>query len=857
MKKLVLIDGNSLINRAFYATPPLSAKDGTPTNAVYGFINMLFKLIGEDKPEFIAVAFDVHHPTFRHEIFSEYKGTRKPMPEDLRPQIPLLKEVLSLLGIHTVEKPGFEADDIIGTIAKATSIKTEIITGDRDSFQLVDDETDVHFTRRGISDVDVYSAKNFTEKTGITPNQVIELKALMGDSSDNIPGISGVGEKTALTLVQTYGTVDGIYDHVDELKGKLKEKVINGKESAYLSRMLATIDTKVDIEVNLDKMRYQLPFNSDAKRRFFELDFNRLLSTGKSFFIDEENTDLIDTLPPESAPKNVVNITNESDFLAVLDKQTYSVDFSKNLSFYDLSGTEYRVTYKELLIDEGLSFNELKNGLKKLFSSEKKLIVYDKKSLRHKLKEYDVEFNAFADDVSIMKYLADFSERDNSLEDVIYAYNLDKNHTAFALSQIYDKLLDKLQSEGVYTLYTDVELPLADVLYDMEITGFKVDVKALDELSDEYRGYLLDAEKKIHALAGDESFNINSPKQLGHILFEKLQLPYPKKKKDGAYSTAQEILETLSGDFPIVDEILRYRQLQKLLSTYIEGFRPVIEKGTGLIHTTFNQTLTVTGRLSSKAPNLQNIPVRDDMGKAIRKFFVARDDEHILIGADYSQIELRLLAAFSNCPELIRAYNNNEDIHTQTASRVFDVPYEKVTSAQRRDAKAVNFGIIYGISNYGLAKNIKTSPRLAQEYINKYFETYPQVRVYMDKNVEMARNHGYVTTVLGRRRYFKDIHSKNFNLRSFSERAAMNMPLQGSSADIIKVAMINVFNRLKKEGLKSKLILQVHDELIIDAFKSEKDVVTKLLKEEMESAVKLVVPLTVETEIGETWFDAK
>ena len=857
MKKLVLIDGNSLINRAFYAMPPLSAKDGTPTNAVLGFIKMLFKLIGDDKPEYIAVAFDVHHPTFRHEMFSEYKGTRKPMPEDLRPQIPLLKEVLSILGIYTVEKPGFEADDIIGTIAKATSVKTEIITGDRDSFQLVDDETEVHFTKRGISDVDVYTVENFTEKTGITPSQIIELKALMGDSSDNIPGISGVGEKTALTLVQTYGSVDGLYQHVDELKGKLKEKVENGKDSAYLSRTLATIDTKVDIEVDLDKMRYQVPFTSDVKRRFFELGFNSLLAYDKFFTSEEESTDLTDTLPPESAPKNTVDITSESDFIAVLDKNAYAVDFGKNLTFYDLKDTEYKVVIKELLFDEGLTFSELTNGLKKLFSSDKKLIVYDKKALRHKLNELGVDFSVFADDVSIMKYLADFSERENSLEEVIYAYNLDKNHPAFALSKIYETLKDKLSEDGVYSLYTDVELPLADVLYDMEVTGFKVDIKALDELSEEYRGYLLDAEKKIHALAGDDTFNINSPKQLGHVLFEKLQLPYPKKKKDGAFSTNQEILEGLVGDFPIVDEILKYRQLQKLLSTYIEGFRPVIEKATGLIHTTFNQTLTVTGRLSSKAPNLQNIPVRDDMGKAIRKFFVARDDEHILVGADYSQIELRLLAAFSGCPELVRAYNNDEDIHTQTASRVFDVPYGMVTKAQRRDAKAVNFGIIYGISNYGLAKNIKTTPRLAQEYINKYFETYPEVRAYMDKNVEMARSHGYVTTFLGRRRYLRDINSKNFNLRSFSERAAMNMPLQGSSADIIKVAMINVFNRLKAEGLKSKLILQVHDELIIDAYKSEQEVVSKLLKEEMENAVKLAVPLTVETEIGETWFDAK
>ncbi len=854
MKKLILIDGNSLINRAFYATPPLSAPDGTPTNAVYGFINMLFKLIGDSSPEYIAVAFDVHHPTFRHEMFAEYKGKRKPMPEELRPQIPLLKEVLAKMGIYTIEKPGFEADDIIGTIAKGTNVPTVIITGDRDSFQLVDEETEVHFTRRGISDMDVLTLDNFTEFTGITPEQVIELKALMGDSSDNIPGIEGVGEKTALNLVQIYGNIETLYERVDELKGKLKEKVILGKDKAYLSRTLATIDTKVDIEIDLNKMRYSVPFSADAKRKFFDLGFNRLLATGGKYFM-EEGSDLAIPLPAKSVPKSIINVTTEEEFDRLLDEKEYAVVFDKNLHLC-FDENEYVIAFKENLFDEGIALSVGVKGLKKLFGADKKLTVYDKKALRHYLAAFGVDFTATADDVSLMKYLVDFADKQEKLEEVIYAYDMDKNAPAFAVKKLGVDFMKKLEEQDVLSLYRDVELPLSDVLFDMEKTGFKIDLNALDEISKEYGAKLLELEKNIHELAGDDKFNVNSPKQLGVVLFDKLRLPYPKKQKSGSYSTSQEILEELT-DFPIAGEILKYRQMQKLVSTYIDAFRPHIERGTGLVHTTFNQTATATGRLSSKEPNLQNIPIRDDYGKAIRKFFVARDDEHILVGADYSQIELRLLAEFSKCPGLMTAYQNGEDVHAQTASKVFDVPLNEVTKTQRRDAKAVNFGIIYGISNYGLSKNIKCSPKLAQSYIDKYFETYPEVKEYMNKNVATAREKGYVTTVLGRRRYFKDILSKNFNLRTYAERASMNMPLQGSSADIIKVAMINVYKRLKSEGLKSKLILQVHDELIIDALKVEKDAVLKILVEEMQNAVKTTVPLTVETEVGETWFDAK
>ena len=866
MKKLILIDGNSLINRAFYATPPLSNRAGIPTNAVYGFINMFLKMIADENPTYIAVAFDVHHPTFRHDMFSDYKGTRKPMPEELRSQIPLLKEVLSAMGIYTIEIPGFEADDIIGTIAKGTSVKTVIITGDRDSFQLVDEETEVHFTRRGISDVDVLNIENFKEKTGINPEQVIDLKALMGDASDNIPGVAGVGEKTALNLITTYGDIDNLYAHVGELKGKLKDKIIDGKESAYLSKTLATICLSAPTSIDLEKMTFSLPFSDDVKRKFFELEFNKLLSREK-LFSSSNGSVLSETVSSNATTYDkttekkaqIKTVENPSDFAPLLTKNNFFVVLDKNLFVYDGNGVEYVIKVKENLLDDGLDFSLVLPLYRYIFENENNtLTVFDKKALMHKLKDVDIRFNAKADDVMIMKYLADYSGKEETLSEVLYAYSFDFSSPAFSLSLIADNLYKKMKEDEVLSLYLDVELPLVDVLFDMETAGFKVDESALYELSNDYKKILSSLEKDIHTLAGNDTFNVNSPKQLGTVLFEDLKLPYPKRKgKDASYSTAQEILEELSQDFPIVEKILKYRQMQKLVSTYIEGFKPLIEKGTGLIHTTFHQTVTSTGRLSSKAPNLQNIPVRDEEGKAIRKFFVARDSEHILVGADYSQIELRLLAAFSNAKGLIEAYKNGEDIHALTASKVFDVPIGMVTSKMRRDAKAVNFGIIYGISDFGLSKNIKSSVSVAREYIKKYYETYPEVQEYMDKNVAFAEEHGYITTILNRRRYFSDINSPNKNLKAFASRAVRNMPLQGSSADIIKVAMVNVHKRLKEEGLESKLILQVHDELIIDALISEKDQVIKILVEEMEGAIKLPVSLTVETEVGKTWFDAK
>ncbi len=850
MDKLLLIDGNSLINRAFYANPPMSTKSGVPTGAVFGFTNMLIKMIHDISPKYICVAFDVKAPTFRHEMYTEYKGTRKPMPDDLRPQIPMLKELLKTMGIYTYEQAGIEADDIIGTIAKSTTIDTVIVTGDKDSFQLVDEETSVYFTKRGISDLDVYNAENFKEKTGINPCQIIDLKALMGDSSDNIPGVKGVGEKTALSLVQTYGTVENLYEHLDEQKGKLLERLTECKDVCFLSKTLATIRTNADMPVEVEKMTYSFPFSLSVKKYFLELEFKTFVKKDSLFVEGEEETT---NLPTQTATAEKVKVTDLS-IIENIKSNTISFTLDKNLNLSD-GVYEYEVLIKDNFFDEGFLLNDILPTLKKLFASDKEIIVFDKKALMHYFDDYGFIFSAKFTDVSILKYLADFTGRDEKLLDVFEEYSLDATTPAFSLFALYNKLYSLSQEQGLLPLYNEVELPLVDVLYEMEINGFKVDQNILQELSEKFNAILRETENKVYELAG-EVFNLNSPFQLGEILFEKLGLKSGKKNKRG-YSTNAEILEKIENDHEIVPLILKYRQINKLVSTYIEGFKPLIDKKTGLIHTSFNQKVTTTGRLSSKEPNLQNIPIREEIGKEIRKFFVPRDSEHILIGADYSQIELRLLAHFSGCEKLIKAFNNEEDIHTLTASEVFGVDESKVTKEMRRSAKAVNFGIIYGISEFGLAKNIKTTSYKAKEYIKTYFEKYPEVKEYMDKNVAFAKENGYVSTLLERKRYIREINSSNFNVRSFGERAAMNMPLQGSSADIIKIAMVNVHKRLKKEKLLSKLILQVHDELIIDALKSEQEQVKKLLIEEMQNAVKLSVPLTVEAEIGETWFDAK
>lgn len=852
MEKLVLIDGNSLINRAFYAMPLLTNKDGVFTNAVYGFLNMLFKLIGDEKPTHLAVAFDVHAPTFRHGLYTEYKGTRKPMPEELRPQIPLLKEILSIMNIACIEKAGLEADDIIGTLSKKIDMPTVIFTGDRDSFQLVDPTTSVCFTRRGITDTEVYTAQNFKEKTGITPKQIIDLKALMGDTSDNIPGVKGIGEKTALSLIEKYGTVENLYDHTDELSGKLQEKIISGKESCFLSKTLATIDVSADITFDEENFKFSFPFPESVKAKFIELDFKSLYKKDELFSGGAEHTEK-PVLSPQKAETVIIGAPEELPLSEFGDGTTVSVGENHISAYYN--GKEYRLPLMVTLFDQGLTQKEAYALLKKL-DERYKLVVFDKKSINHTLDALSLPLlKSETDDLSIIKYLADFSGEKTERE-IILEYGEDENLPAYSLKLIFDDLFAKLKEYETLALYRDVELPLADVLFSMEKSGFKVDKTALKEAGDVFSEYLKNKESEIRRLAGEDELNVNSPKQLGEVLFEKLKIGKGTKNKSG-YSTSAEILEKYEDAHPVVPLILEYRKIQKLQSTYVEGLRPLIDERTGLIHTSFNQTVTATGRLSSKEPNLQNIPVRDEQGKELRKFFVPKSADRILIGADYSQIELRLLAAFSSCEGLIKAFKNGKDIHTATAARVFGVPIDEVTKSMRSSAKAVNFGIIYGISEYGLAKNLGVSAKTAKEYIDSYFIEYPEVKAYMEKNVAFAKEHGYAVTMLKRRRYIKELSSSNFATRSFGERVAMNMPLQGSAADIIKLAMIGVYKRLKKENLKSELILQIHDELIIDAFESEKAQVEKILKEEMENAVSLPVKLVAELGAGKNWYETK
>lgn len=853
MKELVLIDGNSLLNRAFYATKLLTTRDGTPTNAVFGFIKLLLKIIQDNKPDRLIVTFDLKAPTFRHKMYDGYKATRKPMPDDLVVQVGMLKSLLHSMNITICEKEGYEADDLIGTLSHAFSdTHSIVITGDRDAYQLVDDLTDVFITKTGVSELLKLNKNNFEQIIGYKPSQVIDMKALMGDSSDNIPGVPGIGEKTALNLLLKYGTLDNVYSNLDDITGSVKTKLENGKESAYLSRRLAAIDRSVPLETSESEGEICMPFTQEVRNQFLKLEFTSLLKLNIFETESEKKADA----QPRAETKSMV-IADADQFLTNFDPNLFSAVRAGDEYHFYADGKEYILRPARTLLDEGLHAADTVRILKSLFEKEdRKVILYGKKDFRHALAKEHVALACSCEDVSLIRYLVDFNGKDEDIGDVLRGYGYDDTAPAAGVFFLYEDLSEKLSSEKLEKLYKDIELPLADVLFDMEAEGVRIDLETSKQFEKRYREEIARLTDEIYRQAG-EKFNINSPMQLGKILFEKLQLPAPKKSKKGTYSTSADILEKLAGEYKIVRDVLDCRHFQKLLSTYIDGFKPLIDPATGLVHTTYNQVLTTTGRLSSTNPNLQNIPVRDEEGRELRKLFVARSSDRILIDADYSQIELRLLAHFSGCKELIEAYRENRDIHALTASQVFGVPLESVTPSQRRAAKAVNFGIIYGISEFGLASGLNISNKQAGEYIRKYFETYSDVKKYMDSNVAYAREHGYVTTLLGRKRVIPEIKSSNYNLRSFGERAAMNMPLQGSSADIIKIAMCNVFNRLKKEGLRSRLILQVHDELVIDAYESERETVTEILQAEMENAVQLKVPLTVEVHSGRNWYEAK
>ena len=863
MEKLVLIDGNSLLNRAFYATPPFTTKDGLPTNAVFGFVKLMLKIIADKKPSYFAVAFDLHAPTFRHLLYKEYKAGRKPMPEELAVQMPIIKEVLRIMDIKILEKAGFEADDLLGTVAKKFDVQTYIYTGDRDSYQLVDKTTSVCFTRKGVSDILELNDSNFQDETGLTPAQIIDLKALMGDKSDNIPGIAGVGEKSAMTLLQRYSTLDGVYAHLDEVTGALHAKLETGKDTAYFSQKLATINVSVPLDIELSDCLLKMPFAYALKKKFAQLEFKSLQAL-ENIYKEADEVELAQ----EQAIKTAFSFSETypekiSEVLQILDeyKQEYiafelgDTEFRFALLNDDKNGaTEYIFPIKINLLDPGFFETEFTPIYKRICFGEKRVIFYNAKEVMHRLKSLGITVTAPFDDVSILKCIADGLSNSDGLSLCLNQNDISDKARAGGLLRLYQIYSNQLNDEEK-RLYNEVELPLIPVLFDMEKTGVCVNYNALVEFSTKFNTELDELKRCICALAGEE-FNINSTQQLGKILFEKLRIGSgaKKNKESKSYKTTAEELEKYAENHEIVRKILRYRTVQKINSTYIEGFKPMIKNGK--VHTTYNQSNTATGRLSSANPNLQNIPVRTDEGRSLRKLFTASEG-NVLIDADYSQIELRLLAHFSKSEPLINAYCNEIDIHTLTASQVFNTPKNEVTSQMRRAAKAVNFGIIYGISAFGLSKDLGISAKKAQEYIDKYFESYNGVKEYMQQNIDDAKNNGFVKTLLGRKRVINEIQSSNHNLRQFGERAAMNMPLQGSSADIIKVAMINVHKKLQEKGYKAKLLLQVHDELIIDCPKNEVDEVSLLLKTEMENAVKLRVPLTVDIGVGETWLDCK
>lgn len=847
--KLVIIDGNSLINRAFYALPLLTNSKGVFSNGVYGFTNILIKAILEIKPKYIVVALDYGKKTFRNSMYGAYKANRKPTPKELASQFPILRQLLKAMGISAMEIEGFEGDDIIGSISKMFDTENIIVTGDRDALQLISPNTQVWITKKGITEVKEMDEQSYYDEYGLYPNQVVDLKALMGDSSDNIPGVAGVGEVTATNLLKEFGSLDNIYANLDKVKEKYRAKLEADREKAYLSRELATIKTDLSLKLKLEDLTYKFPFSHEVYEFFKEYEFNSLLKKNDLFEdlpqdkdFEKYNANKIEITSPSDVIRQIPHIKRSKEFCFEITDDKFSFAYDKNCEFWcnishDLLG--------------GTNIGEVLDILKPIFEDEKiKKITYDKKLMMHTLDEYNITLKSCDFDALLAYYLLCAGERDCNKNSLFSKYSLEESYQAVNLFYCYEKLLSDLTSQNLKKLYDEVEFPLIAVLYNMEKTGFKIDKQILSDLENRYSHEVEDMEKTIKQLAGVD-FNVNSPKQLSEILFDKLGLMTVNNKKK---STSIEHLQEIYEMHPIVPAIIRYRKISKLLTTYLEPYKVLTQKDE-LVHTVFNQTLTATGRLSSSEPNLQNIPVREDEGKSLRKMFVSRYPDGLLVGADYSQIELRILAHCSGDETLISAFNNNIDIHSLTASEVFGVPIQEVTSQMRRMAKAVNFGIIYGISEFGLSQNISTSVKQAKTYIEQYFARYPKVKAYMDRNIEIAKQTGYAYSLLGRRRKINELQSRNYLNRNFGERVAMNMPLQGTASDIIKLAMIKVDRTLEQRGMKSKLILQVHDELIVDAPREEAVEVAKILRDSMENVLKLSVPLLVDVSTGKTWFE--
>lgn len=848
MDKFVIIDGNNLMYRAFYALPQLSNFDGEISNAVFGFANMLVKCINEIKPKYIAVCFDVAKKNFRHDKFADYKGTRKPTPDELKSQFPIAKEMLKKMNIQVVEKEGLEADDLMGCLSRQFDTENIIVSADRDTFQLINSNTSVCFPKKGITETINLGLNNLKEFYGVEPSQVIDLKSLMGDASDNIPGVSGIGEKTALNLIGKYGTLDNVYEHIEEISGKQKINLINCKEQAYMSKYLATIVVDEKLDYKLSDFEYTYPFGSDVKELFKHYQFNSLLKRDEIF----DNT--IVTQKQEVPIIIVDNDDKLQDLIDVLEKSKEIAIYMDRETTNIFAGSEYKICTGRDLLSTGVNFEYLLKLLKPILEAKEiKKIVFDAKALKHFLKDMDIKLNSVEFDCLIARYLINSIAKSNvTLTDVMVENGFETEAFGYALCQIKDKYYAKLEKMDLFRLYYDIELPLMELLFDMEIQGFKVDRVELEELEVKYRQEITKLEKDIYDCAGTK-FNIFSPKQLGEVLFDKFNLNIPSNKKK---STNIEILNEIEDRHPIVPLIIRYRTITKLYNTYILGFLNLLDNK-DKIHTLFNQTLTSTGRLSSSEPNLQNIPIRTEEGRNLRKLFVPSSENGMIVSADYSQIELRLLASFSGDEKLISAFNNGEDIHARTASEIFGVPLSDVTPELRRQAKAINFGIVYGISDFGLSQNIGITRKEASNYIKLYFERYPNIETYMKSNVEYCRKFGYIKTIFGRIRPIPEINSSNYNIRTFGERAAMNMPLQGSASDIIKLAMVKIFDEFNKKQLKSKIIVQVHDELVVDCYPGEMEMVKDILRRNMENVVDLSVKLSVNIECGKTWFDAK
>ena len=874
-EKIVLIDGHSILNRAFFGVPPLTNSEGLHTNAVYGFLNIMFKILDEEKPDYLTVAFDRSEPTFRHQMFDAYKGTRKPMAQELREQVPVMKEVLQAMGITIVEKPGYEADDLLGTIAgmaEAQGMDVSIISGDRDLLQLATDKVKIRIpkTKRTGTEIEDYYAADVVERYQVTPKEFIDVKALMGDSSDNIPGVPGIGEKTATNLIVAYKSIENAYAHLEEITPKrAKTNLEEHYDMAQMSKTLATIEVHAPIEFDMEAAKLTDLYTPEAYVYMKRLEFKNMLPR---FSDDMSQNDL----------EKYFHVYHELDEI-----QNFFDGFSAKeaaVSFFEDAGTVYGLAVAEsnqnvayLTCGGFVTEGYLEEQAQKLCDGLDTLVTPDLKGL---LKHVRVTETKNCIDTTIAAYLLNPLKNEYTYDDLAKdilgqmvpsqvdllgklkikkaadekpeALELLACYQAYTCIAAKDQLLEQLEEHGMKKLYDEIEMPLVFVLADMEKEGVRAEKAELESYGAQLTGRIAELETSIYEKAG-ETFNINSPKQLGVILFEKLQMPNGKKTKTG-YSTAADVLERLAPDYPIVSEILEYRQLTKLKSTYADGLALCIAPD-GRIHSTFNQTITATGRISSTEPNLQNIPIRMELGRLIRKVFVPKDG-YVFIDADYSQIELRVLAHMSGDQNLIAAYQHAEDIHRITASQVFHTPLEEVTDLQRRNAKAVNFGIVYGISSFGLSQDLSITRKEAEGYIASYFETYPGIKTFLDRLVTDAKEKGYAETMFGRRRPVPELSSSNFMQRSFGERIAMNSPIQGTAADIIKIAMIRVKQRLDREQLKSKLILQVHDELLIEAAADEEEYVKTLLAEEMRHAADLAVTLEVDVQSGKNWFEA-